>query len=236
MEQAGVLHSWNDDKGFGFIQPDGGGDRVFVHISAVRGDRRPEQGDKVLFVFGLGKDGRPRAEHMRSDGLALDRPAIRRKPRDLPSAAPPRASRHIRSNSGPRRFPRILDLRFKLSVLAVLLTLPVVGSWKLLQQSMPIVLVTYLVASCAGFLLFWSDKNKAQNGGWRTPEKTLHGIELLGGWPGTLVAQQIFRHKTRKASYLLTLWLVIALHQFIWLDKLVLDGRFIWQWLAPMLG
>ena len=134
------------------------------------------------------------------------------------------------------RFPRILDLRFKLSVLAVLLTLPVVGSWKLLQQGMPIVLVTYLLASCAGFLLFWSDKNKAQNAGWRTPEKTLHGIELLGGWPGTLVAQQVFRHKTRKASYLITLWIIIAVHQLVWADKLVFDGRYLWQWLAPLLG
>ncbi len=239
MEQAGVLHSWNDDKGFGFIQPDDGSGRVFVHISAVRGERRPELGDKVLFVPGKDKNGRPRAEHMRGAGLAIDRPAIRRKPRGAKPAAHAAKVRSRRHNPPPskaQRFPRILDLRFKLSVLAVLMTLPLVGAWGLLREGVAWVSLAYLLASVASFLMFWSDKNNAQKVQWRTPENTLHAVELVGGWPGTLIAQQVFRHKTRKISYLVTLWLIIGAHQLIWLDKLVLDGRFLWQWLAPLLG
>ena len=38
MEQGGKLINWNDAKGFGFIQPDDGSDRVFAHISVMRGD------------------------------------------------------------------------------------------------------------------------------------------------------------------------------------------------------
>ena len=39
MERRGVLKSWDDGKGFGFIQPEAGGEQLFVHISAMRGGR-----------------------------------------------------------------------------------------------------------------------------------------------------------------------------------------------------
>ena len=135
-----------------------------------------------------------------------------------------------------QRFPRILDVRFKLSVLAVLLTPLLVGSWQLLKLGVLLVVPVYLLTSLLSVLLFWIDKRNARQDRRRIPENTLHAVELLGGWPGALIAQQLFRHKTRKASYLLVLWLIIGLHQLVWLDRLVLDGRFIWQWLAPLLG
>ena len=71
-ERKGRLKSWDDAKGFGFIQPANGGADVFAHISVMRGDRRPQPGDDVLFIEGRDERGRPRAAHLRLAGELLD--------------------------------------------------------------------------------------------------------------------------------------------------------------------
>jgi uncharacterized membrane protein YsdA (DUF1294 family) len=40
----------------------------------------------------------------------------------------------------------------------------------------------------------------------------LHLLALLGGWPGAVLGQQLFRHKTKKVVFRLVLWLILALH------------------------
>lgn len=60
--------------------------------------------------------------------------------------------------------------------------------------------------------LYARDKRAAARGAWRTPESTLHLLALLDGWPGALVAQQWFRHKSRKASFQLAFWATVALN------------------------
>lgn len=54
--QTGTVKFFNQEKGFGFITPDGGGKDVFVHISAVAGGQIND-GDKVQFEVGEGKKG-----------------------------------------------------------------------------------------------------------------------------------------------------------------------------------
>ncbi len=48
---SGTVKWFNPTKGFGFIQPDGGGKDVFVHISAVEraGLRSLNEGQKVTY-------------------------------------------------------------------------------------------------------------------------------------------------------------------------------------------
>ncbi len=70
----------------------------------------------------------------------------------------------------------------------------------------------YLLASLVTFVLYGSDKARAKSGRWRIPEGTLHFWEFVGGWPGALIAQGHYRHKTRKLSFKLMLWLIILLH------------------------
>lgn len=218
-ERRGTLKSWNDAKGFGFIQAEQGGEQVFVHISALRGERRPQPGETVLFVPGEDAQGRLRAEHMRFAGLSLDRPAIRRKPRQ-PAA---------RSGSAAHgRGPAIDQLPLKLLLFIALCGLPAVGAMQLFLASGALWAAgAYLLLSLISFAQYWHDKRCAQSGRWRTPENSLHVTELLGGWPGALLAQQLLRHKTRKLSFQLVFWAIVLLHQAFWFDRLLLDGRFL---------
>ncbi|MGL6075826.1 MAG: DUF1294 domain-containing protein [Fimbriiglobus sp.] len=69
-----------------------------------------------------------------------------------------------------------------------------------------------LVMSLACFVAYGWDKWCAAKGSRRLPEQTLHVLALLGGWPGALLGQRHFRHKTKKLSFLIVFWCLVALH------------------------
>lgn len=95
-------------------------------------------------------------------------------------------------------------------------------------------LYIYLGMSIAAFIVYGIDKQSARTGDWRTSEATLHWIGFLGGWPGAILAQLLFRHKTRKPSFQFVFWTIVAVHIGFWawrqiaglpLDELMRQGR-----------
>ena len=49
MRYQGRIVDWREDRGFGFITPNGGGTRVFVHRSEIESRRRPRGGELVTY-------------------------------------------------------------------------------------------------------------------------------------------------------------------------------------------
>ncbi|MDR9860863.1 MULTISPECIES: cold-shock protein [Pseudomonas] len=57
--ETGTVKWFNDEKGFGFISPAGGGDDIFVHFKAIEidGDKTLKEGQMVSFVAERGQKG-----------------------------------------------------------------------------------------------------------------------------------------------------------------------------------
>lgn len=180
MRLAGRITDWNDDKGFGFVVPNGGGDRAFVHINDFqRGSRRPVSGDLISYLPARDGKGRLQARQIRHAGQRIEAP---RQPSRVPRAALGAAA------------------LIAIAAAAAMGAIPVVMA------------VVYFAASGLAWLMYWVDKAAARRDARRTPENTLHLVGLCGGWPGALIAQQQFRHKTVKQPFQSVFWVTVALN------------------------
>ncbi len=102
----------------------------------------------------------------------------------------------------PSGLYRSLSALALLSWLVLLLRLPIV--WHMVGWS--------LVWCVVAFLAYWLDKDFSRRGQWRISEWRLQQFSLLGGWPGALLAQTIFRHKTKKRAFQQVFWGMVGLH------------------------
>ena len=90
----------------------------------------------------------------------------------------------------------------------------------------------YLALSLITFVLYGLDKSAAKSGQWRVAEARLHLFQLAGGWPGALLAQQWFRHKTRKQPFQFIFWCTVLVNcgVLVWL---VMTDRSLTELLPP---
>ena len=60
MRTRGKIASWNEEKGFGFIIPNAGGRKIFIHITALSNrTRRPAIDQIITYELSSDKRGRP---------------------------------------------------------------------------------------------------------------------------------------------------------------------------------
>ncbi len=193
MRFEGVLKTWNDDRGFGFIEPKQGGQEVFVHIKAFpSGTGRPVPNMAVNFELEPTSDGKKRARN-----VLISRPTKGY------------AQNGFRTTAANKLGKANLVVLIGFALLFALVSI----IWRTTQ----FFAIAYLLMSLVTFGAYWNDKSAAKSGSWRTSEGTLHTLGLMCGWPGAIVAQQIFRHKTTKAEFRLVFWTTVILNIAIFL-------------------
>lgn len=68
----GILKTWKEDRGFGFIKPDDGGKDIFIHISSLKGvSRRPITGDVIYYQIAKDNRGKYKAINAQIEGVSI---------------------------------------------------------------------------------------------------------------------------------------------------------------------
>ena len=91
---TGTVKWFNDAKGFGFITPDGGGEDLFAHFSAInmQGFKTLKEGQKVSFEVTQGPKGKQASNIQAAVTISLPSASRRTSPRRLRAGPPWRAS------------------------------------------------------------------------------------------------------------------------------------------------
>jgi len=218
VSQLGHIEHWETEGGYGFVLAEQ--TRYFFHITdfepATPG-AVPAIGQAVCFELSHDSGPGRRAVLVRPVAGATWRSPSRR-PRwgDAPltaadevsrawSNAPP-AGRRVRPHAGRAAPASMLLLAF--TVVWLLLLARGISQGRLPGATWPALAALNLLT----FLVYAWDKQAARKGRWRIPEKLLHTLALLGGWPAGWAARLLLHHKTLKPGFREAYWGTVLLH------------------------
>ncbi|HEY9696929.1 MAG TPA: DUF1294 domain-containing protein [Trichocoleus sp.] len=205
--RKGILVTWKDDRGFGFIKPVDGSQEIFIHITAFKDTSyRPKHGDLIYYYLTSDNNGRSCACNA----------FISKESRQISSLSKDISAKNKHKNK---------SVVSTILVIIVLPIIPLLGIIKLAltsSSSLPVFLYLsptflYLGMSLLTYLLYAEDKLRAKRGERRISEKNLHLAEMMGGWIGAFIAQRNLNHKSKKRSYQIEFWLIVTTHLMFWI-------------------
>lgn len=201
--QGAVTH-WNEERGYGFVSMPDGSKPLFVHVHDLPNRMAPAVGQQLSFSIGSDQGGRTRA--VRIEVLVPGQSAARFRSQSSGTTASAQSD-HRLSGRASRSRPGLAS-----AIVALIVFAGIIVAAKLAWSVPMWIPLWYSVASLLSFALYTRDKSAALRGAWRTSEVTLHVVDLAGGWPGALIAQQVFRHKTRKRDFRGVFWFTVVVN------------------------
>ena len=74
------------------------------------------------------------------------------------------------------------------------------------------IMIYLIIINVLAFVMYGIDKRKAVKGRWRISEAALLTVAALGGSLGSLLAMELFRHKTKHKKFTIGVRLLLVLH------------------------
>ncbi|EEX33350.1 MULTISPECIES: DUF1294 domain-containing protein [Vibrio] len=99
----------------------------------------------------------------------------------------------------------------------------------------PLSFVLYIALSTIAYMVYALDKHALHTGGWRVPSLTFHVLNIVGGWPGALLAQSVLHHKYNDIGYKSLFWLTLFANFGLFCWTLTKEGTVVMvEFLAEM--
>ena len=205
IRKKGKIIKWDDERGYGFILPNDSQKNIFVHIKSFSDKSlRPSVGEHVTYTVQQNNDGKDSAIKVSraTDNILRNRASGNRKKNINPSY-----KRININNIQP-------DIKYSHSIspiyIIIILSYVVFLIHFSIEGKLPLfVIPIYIIMGIMTYFIYAEDKDMAIKNERRTSELRLLGLSLFGGWLGALIAQQKFRHKTKKTSFQMSFWTTV---------------------------